>query len=184
MEAIIEGILFLKGEEGASFEELKSTLEITEDELKKYIIKLEEDYKAESRGITIQQFGNIYKLVTKKEHKNYYEKLVLEESLNELSDQALETLAIIAYNEPITRQQIDDIRGVSSVYVLRKLQLKGLIYEIGRSDLPGRPILFGTTNKFLDYFGIKSKEELPKIEEKEIISDEEINLFESKYTEK
>ena len=99
-----------------------------------------------------------------------------------LSTSALETLAIIAYNQPMVRSQIDEVRGVDSSYNVRRLVLKGLIEEKGRSELPGRPILYGTTDKFLSHFGISSLAELPKIESDEEI-DEDVDLFESKYQE-
>ena len=106
---------------------------------------------------------------------------------NILSQAALETLAIIAYNEPITRIQVDKIRGVSSGQMIRKLVAKGLIKESGRSDLPGRPILYETTNDFLDYFGLKNIEELPDmekyIEEAEEEIEEEKDLYTAKYKE-
>jgi segregation and condensation protein B len=102
---------------------------------------------------------------------------------NKLSQAALETLAIIAYNEPITRMKIDNLRGVTSVQIIRKLVAKGFIKESGRSNLPGRPILYETTNEFLDYFGLSSKEELPKFEQikNEIVDD--TDLYESTYKE-
>ena len=120
---------------------------------------------------------------TKKEHKEYYKKLVIDEENSILSQSALETLAIIAYNAPLTRIDIDNIRGVNSSYVVRKLLLKGLIEEIGRSDAPGRPRLYNITPRFLDYFGLGSIDELPKLEERQEILDDEKYLFESKYKE-
>ena len=98
-----------------------------------------------------------------------------------LTQSALEVLAIIAYNQPITRVEIDELRGVNSTYVLRRLVAKGLIKECGKSDKPGHPTLYKTTDEFLDYFGLSSKEELPKIE---ILTEEEIlekDLFKSTY---
>lgn len=119
--------------------------------------------------------------MTKKEHSKYYKSLVDEEVSDTLSPAALETLAIIAYNQPITRLMVDEIRGVSSVYVIRKLLLKNLVKEVGRSELPGRPILYGVTDQFLDYFGLKSLDDLPEITVEE--KDEEQELFTSKYKE-
>ena len=99
-----------------------------------------------------------------------------------LTQSNLETLAIIAYNQPITRSQIEEVRGVSSTHIIRKLLIRNLIQEVGRSELPGRPILYGTSDFFLDYFGISSLEQLPVIETEEIV-EEEKNLFDSKYKE-
>ena len=100
-----------------------------------------------------------------------------------LSQTSLETLAIVAYNEPITRAQIDELRGVDSIYIIRKLLAKGLIKEAGRSDLPGRPILYKTTDDFLDYFGLSSKDDLPDISKIEVEEDDEKDLFKSNYKE-
>ena len=106
---------------------------------------------------------------------------------NTLSQAALETLAIIAYNEPITRMKIDKLRGVASSQMIRKLVAKGLVKESGRSDLPGRPILYETTNDFLDYFGLSNIKELPDVEKYIEASEEEIkeekDLYTSKYKE-
>ena len=106
---------------------------------------------------------------------------------NTLSQAALETLAIIAYNEPITRMRIDSIRGVGSSQLLRKLVAKGFVKEVGRSDLPGRPILYETTSEFLDYFGLPNIEALPDmskfIEEASFTDEEETDLYTSKYKE-
>ena len=131
--------------------------------------------------------GNRLKLTTKFEHRQYYQKLLENPDTNILSQAALETLAIIAYNEPITRMQVDKIRGVGSSQMIRKLVAKGLIKESGRSNLPGRPILYETTNDFLDYFGLNSIEDLPDmekyIEQSEQDIEEEKDLYTSKYQE-
>ncbi len=182
LKGVLEGLLFVSGDEGLSLEEIKKLLDIDDDELKEIILSLQNDYRSIERGIKIEVLGSSLKLVTKKEHKEYYQKLFNNEQSETLSQSSLETLAIIAYNEPITRNQIDEIRGVNSSYVLRKLSLKGLIEEKGRSDLPGRPILYGVTDQFLDYFGLQTIADLPKLE----IADEEISetdLFTSKYVE-
>ena len=105
-------------------------------------------------------------LITKKEHKDYYQKLIVNPNTNTLSQAALETLAIIAYNQPITRIEIDELRGVNNTWLLRKLVAKGLIKEVGKSTMPGRPNLYGTTSDFLDYFGLSTIKDLPKIEPK------------------
>ena len=99
-----------------------------------------------------------------------------------MSQAALEVLAIIAYNEPVTRGQVDEMRGVDSIFVLRKLLAKGLIKESGRSNLPGHPILYKTTDDFLDYFGLSTKEDLPDISIT-IDDSEEKDLFQSNYHE-
>lgn len=182
MEGILEGLLFVVGDNGITIKEIENILEINEKEAKELINNLKKYYEDKNRGLRINYLGNTIKLTTKEEHKEYYEKLLTNESTHTLSQQALEVLAIIAYNEPITRSKIDELRGVESIYVMRKLLAKGLIKEAGRSELPGRPILYKTTDDFLDYFGLSSKEDLPKIEEIKI-EDEEKDLYKSNYKE-
>ena len=133
--------------------------------------------------MNLEFLGKKFKLTTKIEHKEFYQKLIKSESDNTLSQSTLETLAIIAYNGPITRIDIDEIRGVNSSYVVRKLLLKGLIEEVGRSDIAGKPIIYNVTSKFLDYLGLGSIEELPKLEKNSNNETHtEINLFSSKDT--
>lgn len=182
-EAILEGMLFVVGEDGLTITQIKEVLELDDESTKKLIISLKEKYENEDRGLRINFLGNTFKLTTKKEHKEFYQKLIENPETNTLSQSALETLAIIVYNEPITRVEVDEIRGVSSREIIRKLVAKGLVKEVGRSDLPGRPILYKTTSEFLDYFGLASKEDLPKFDMKveEIIED--VDLYKSKYVE-
>lgn len=182
LKGVLEGILFVQGDDGVTVKQLMDILNIDKEELKNLIIELKEDYESCDRGIRLSILGDAFKLTTKKEHKKYYEKLLTNESANLLSNSAIETLAIIAYNEPITRVEIDEIRGVSSSQMIRKLVAKGLIKEVGKSELPGRPILYKTTSEFLDYFNMSSIEELPKIDSNiEIIDD--VDLYDSKYKE-
>ena len=179
---VLEGLLFLMGEEGLPLTKVKEILEIDDDQLHNILEELKEEYKNGNHGIKIELFGDNLKLVTKKENKNYYEKLVEYEKNSVLSQASLETLAIIAYNEPVTRSFVEDIRGVDSSHIIRKLAFRNLIKEVGRSELPGRPILYGTTSVFLDCIGLSSIDQLPKIE-KEKIEDREVDLYESKYKE-
>ncbi len=182
MKAVVEGLLFLSGEDGISLENISNIIEKSIDETKEIIKELYNDYENNDRGIQIEYLGNNYKLTTKPIHKEYYKKLLIDEENSQLTQSALETLAIVAYNAPITRVDIDNIRGVNSSYVIRKLLLKGLIEDVGTSDAPGKPKLYNVSSKFLDYFGLGSIEELPKIEEDEEI-DLESDLFDSKYKE-
>ncbi len=181
MEAVIEGMLFLAGDEGIEKEKLREVLKISEEQLNKDIEQLKETYQSEKRGIRLEIIGNNLKLVTKKEHKQYYEDYFSFDLDTTLSPSALEVLAIIAYNEPITRVEIDEIRGVNSSHQVRKLVQKNMIEPKGKSNLPGRPMLYGTTTTFLDYFGLESIQDLPKMDMEEI---EELDLYDSKYTEK
>lgn len=184
-KAIVEGLLFVSGDEGLSLEQICTIVEKTKEETSKIIKELYQDYENLDRGMHIEFLGNKFKFTTKAEHKEFYKKLIKEDENSYLSQSALETLAIIAYNAPITRIEIDEIRGVNSSYVVRKLLLKGLIEEAGRSDIAGRPIIYNITTKFLDYFGLGSIDELPKIEfNKNDESSNDLNLFNSKYTEK
>ena len=182
-EAILEGMLFVVGDDGLTISQIKDVLNLEDDDAKRLILTLKEKYEQDDRGIRINFLGNTFKLTTKKEHKDYYQKLIENPESNTLSQAALETLAIIVYNEPVTRQMVDDIRGVSSRDMVRKLVAKGLIKEVGRSELPGRPILYKTTSEFLDYFGLESKEDLPKFDTQieELVDD--IDLYKSKYVE-
>lgn len=180
-KGLIEGLLFVVGDEGLTLIDLCSIIGVSDDVILNSLNDLIKDYENSDRGIRIELFGESYKLVTKKEYKDYLKKLVPDEE-DLLTQSNLETLAIIAYNQPITRVHIDEIRGVNSSHVIRKLLMRDLICEKGRSDLPGRPILYGTTDFFLDYFGINSLNQLPQIELPDS-DDSETNLFESKYKE-
>lgn len=181
LKAVLEGLLFIAGDEGVSLETLQKVLEISKENLFDLISKLSEDYAHSDRGLDLEYYGERLKIVTKKEHAQYYKRFIGEESNEPLSQSALETLAIIAYNEPVTRIMVDEIRGVSSAHIIKKLVFKNLVKEVGRSELPGKPILYGVTDQFLDHFGLKSTKDLPQL-----IFDEEIketDLFNSKYKE-
>lgn len=167
MEGIIEGLLYVQGDLGLTIKQIEDILEISEEEAKKLVLNLKNYYEENNRGLRINYLGNTIKLTTKEEHQEYYQKLLEDEKNHNLSQSALEVLAIIAYNEPITRGDLENMRGVDSTYVLRRLLAKGLIKECGKSDLPGRPILYKTTDDFLDYFGLASINDLPSIELKE-----------------
>lgn len=167
MEGIIEGLLYVQGDLGLTIKQIEDILEITEEEAKKLVLNLKNYYEEDNRGLRINYLGNTIKLTTKEEHQKYYQKLLEDPTSRNLSQSALEVLAIIAYNEPITRGDLENMRGVDSTYVLRRLLAKGLIKECGKSDLPGRPILYKTTDDFLDYFGLASIKDLPSIELKE-----------------
>ena len=184
-KAVLEGLLFVVGEEGLTFEQIQDVLQIDEEESKKILYELKHDYESDERGLRIDFLGNRFKITTKFEHKEYYQKLIENPETNFLSQAALETLAIIAYNEPITRVQIDAMRGVGTTQIIRKLVAKGFIKEVGRSDLPGRPILYETTSEFLDYFGLSTIEDLPDmkdfIQTEDVEEDNESDLYTSKY---
>ncbi len=182
MISALESILFAVGEEGLDISQISEIIDKDEEYVKKIIDDLDKKYSSEDSGIELKLLGNKYKLITKLKNSDYLKRLTDSVS-NTLSKSALETLAIIAYNEPITRVQIDEIRGVNSSQMLRNLLSKGFIEDDGKSDLPGKPILYKTTNHFLDYFGLSTKDDLPKIniEDIEVLDDED--LFLSRYQE-
>ena len=180
---VLEGLLFVTGDDGLKLEDVEKILEVTKDDALKLLEQYKKTLEFENRGLKLVYLGNRYKLTTKEEHKKYYELLVDKIVSSTLSQSALETLAIIAYNEPISVGMIDEIRGVSSRDMVRKLLFKGLIDMAGRSDLPGKPMLYKTTNKFLDYFNLSSKDELPELNVPEEMTDEEKDLFISRYKE-
>lgn len=182
MISILESILFAVGEEGLNITQISEIMEIEDEEVKKIIDELSKKYEHDDRGIELKLLGNKYKLITKSKNSEYLKKLTDNVS-NTLSKSALETLAIIAYNEPITRMGIDEIRGVNSSQMIRNLLSKGFIEDDGKSDLPGKPILYKTTDHFLDYFGLSTKEELPKINMEDIEVLDEEDLFLSRYRE-
>lgn len=182
MKAALEGLLFLVGDEGITLDDIKEILSIDDNKAEELLISLSNDYDDPSRGIKLNKYGNNYKITTKNEYKDYYEKLTELTSMKTLSQSALETLAIIAYNQPITRLDVDNLRGINSSQMIRNLVARDFIKEVGRSEKVGRPILYGVTDDFLDYFGISSIDELPKPEAVEQDTDE-VDLYESKYKE-
>lgn len=160
---ILEGLLFAVGDEGISTQQLEYVLDVNEVEIKSLLIELRERYSSISSGFDIIEVAGVYKMTTKKDHAIYLKRLIQNPNQRGLTNAALEVLAIIAYRQPITRHEIESIRGASSDNVLRKLLTFSLIEEAGRLEGPGRPILFRTTDDFLDYFGIKTLEELPEL---------------------
>ena len=179
--SVLESLLFVVGDEGLSLDEVKKILEIDDATLTQITDKLIDNYQNIDRGIELTILSNRLKLITKRENKEYLQKLVDFKDDEYLTESALETLAIIAYNQPVTRLMVDEIRGVSSAYLVRKLVYKNLICEVGRSEAAGRPVLYGTTPLFLDYFGLKSIKDLPSIE---ITKDDSVKeLYNSKYNE-
>ncbi len=183
LKGIIEGILFAVGDEGISLDDLIKILEKNSEDVKNTLMELKNDYEKDNRGIRITFLGNSFKLTTKKEHKEFFEKLLVDTKTYALSDAALEVLAIVAYNEPITRLKIDEIRGVNSSGMVRKLVAMNFIKECGKADTIGRPNLYKTTNDFLDYFGLATKEDLPKLIIKQEVENEDKDLYTSTYKE-
>jgi len=176
---ILEGLLFAVGEEGISIVQLTQVLELGNYEIEVLIGELRQRYESEKYGLAISEMAGVYKMVTKKGHASYFKKLLETPHQKTLSPAALEVLAIIAYKQPITRTGLEAVRGVNNDAVMKKLLMFDLIEEAGRTNAPGRPMQFITTDTFLDYFGIKTLDELPEINEAEIleVNDEEMTLF-------
>lgn len=161
-EAVIEAILFTMGDTV----EIGKLAEVTGMDVraaKKVLKKMEQRYQAEDRGIMLTQFDNAVQLCTKPETYEYLIKIAKNPKKIVLTDTVIETLSIIAYKQPVTRLDVENIRGVNCDHAINKLLEYDLITELGRLDAPGRPILFGTTEQFLRTFGVKTLEELPEL---------------------
>ncbi|HHW39434.1 MAG TPA: SMC-Scp complex subunit ScpB [Bacillales bacterium] len=186
MKAIVEGLLFIVGDEGIDSNQIADVLQISEIVAVELIENLKADYSKESRGMDVVEVAGVYQLTTKREHAEYFKRLVESPTTSTLSQAALETLAIIAYKQPITRAEIEEIRGVKTERPLSTLMSKSLIKEVGRAEGTGRAYLYGTTKDFLEYFGLKTLDELPALPEKlneEDIRQEEADLFFEKFQE-
>jgi segregation and condensation protein B len=175
LTVIIEGLLFIVGEEGLSIEQLAQTLLCSEEEVIKAVDQLAVFYKGYNRGIQCVNYGGVVKLLSAPFIHSYAQQMLSIQRTRQLSQSALETLAIIAYKQPITRVEIEEIRGVGCDVMLRKLQALDLIREKGRSEAPGRPILYEVTQEFMDVFQLMSLDELPKLEQ--IVSGSSQELF-------
>ena len=193
IKSIIEGILFASGRQ-VNIKELMISLELPKDDLENIIVSMQEEYKNQNRGIEIIKVDESYQLCTKKELYEYIYPILDKRSKPNLSNAALETLSIIAYNSKITRAEIEAIRGVNVDACIYKLLEYGLIQEAGKADLPGKPMTYITTNEFLKMFGYTSLDDLPelpryKLDENQqividdLIEDEEINKKENEQTE-
>jgi segregation and condensation protein B len=186
LKGILESLLFAAGDEGLSIKQIMSVMELEEYQAVELVESLKQEYDSNAeRGIAIVVLAGTYQLVTKKENSVFLKRLVESPGMNTLSQAALETLAIISYKQPITRIEIEDIRGVKTERPLQTLTAKGLIKEVGRANGAGRAILYGTTKEFLDYFGLKDINELPPLAEASIddFEQEDADLFFEKFQE-
>ena len=161
LESQIEGLLFV-ADGPTPISQIAIALEVTSKRIRATLDKLEETYQ--NRGLSLQRHKDEIQLTTTSEMAPLVETFLGLESLQRLTKSALEVLAIIAYQQPVTRPQIDAVRGVNSDSVIKRLHSRGLIAEVGRADGPGRPILYGTTPEFMQHFGLNSLEELPPLE--------------------
>lgn len=179
-EAIIEAILFTMGE-SVEVSRIAKAIEKSTDTTRKIIRNMMDKYQEEDRGIRIIELEDAFQMCTKKEMYEYLIRIAKQPKKYVLTDVVLETLSIIAYKQPVTRLEIERIRGVKSDHAVNKLVEYDLVTEVGRLDAPGRPILFGTTEEFLRRFGVQSVTELPninpeKVEDFKQEAEEEIQL--------
>lgn len=161
LSKIIEAILFVSGEP-LQIGALAHALEVTEIEINTALDALASDYDYQRRGICLKRFGSHVQLSTRADYAPYIEKLLQPVQKQSLSNAALETLAIVAYKQPVTKLDIESVRGVKCDYSVQSLVNKGLIEEVGRKETLGRPILYGTTDSFLSHFGLRTLADLPK----------------------
>ena len=176
----LHGIIFVTGIEGVSRKDLAASLQVPLNQVTEALQQLQLNLREDSLSpVELVNYNDQYRLVTKSELAPDVESYAHSPFTQKLSRAAVETLAIVAYRQPITRMGIDEIRGVSSITMLQKLLARDLIREIGRLEAPGRPVLYGVTDYFMDYFGLKSLEDLPNIEplnlNDEVTSDELFN---------
>ncbi|WP_214824044.1 SMC-Scp complex subunit ScpB [Exiguobacterium algae] len=171
-ETIIEGLLFVVGEEGMEVRALAETLDISEAAAREQLTKLEASFKDSGRPFQLIESAGVYKLVTAPDVSPYIQKYVGTMAEQALSRAAMETLVIIAYKQPVTRADIEEVRGVKVERVIHTLLSKGLIESAGRTKSIGRAKLYRTTEHFLDHFGFNSLDELPPLTFEDELSDE------------
>ena len=167
MEAVIEAILFTMGE-SVELKKIAAAIEHDEATTRKIIHRLQDKYEAEDRGLRIIELEDSFQLCTKREMYDYLIRIAKQPKKCVLTDVLLETLSIIAYRQPVTKLEIEKIRGVKSDHAVNKLVEYNLACEVGRLDAPGRPILFGTTEEFLRRFSIQSIEDLPSMQPEQV----------------
>ena len=177
IEAIVEGLLYIVGEDGARKEQIALAIDKSIEDTEVILENIQSKYASELYGIELVGYGSVYKFISKKDIYPYAQELFHSAKPNTLSQSALETLAIIAYKQPITRVEIEELRGVGAEMTLRKLLARGLIKEAGRSEAPGRPILYEVTEEFMDSFKLYTLNELPDLPEYNR-DNEQDNLFE------
>lgn len=180
LEGVIEAILFAVGD-SVELGKIAAAIEHDEDTTRKIIHRMMDKYAAEERGVRIMELENSFQMCTKKEMYEYLIRIAKQPKKYVLTDVLLETLSIIAYKQPVTKLEVEKIRGVKSDHAVNKLVEYDLVCEVGRMDAPGRPLLFGTTEEFLRRFGIQSVDELPMMNPEQVESlkteaEEEVQL--------
>lgn len=178
LKSIIEGLLFIAGDDGLEMKQLAQVLATDAETVQSQIEEMKDTYNDNEHGIEIVEVAGVYKFMTKPQLASYIQRLTESPDKSSLSQAAMETLAIIAYKQPITRAEIEDIRGVKTDRALQTLSAYALVKEEGRAQGTGRAILYGTTNEFMAHFGLRSLKELPPLpEEFEQIDEKEMDLF-------
>ena len=181
-KSTLESLMYIWGEP-LDVKDAADAAEITEEEALECFLELMEEYEQEGRGIMIRRVKNSFQFATRAENADAIERLCRPVKTKKLTQAALETLAIVAYKQPVTRSEIDSIRGIKSDRIIEGLMKKDLIFEKGRSEGIGRPILYATTDNFLKQFGLTNIKELPEFEEHEdfvIDRDEESSYLQMK----
>jgi segregation and condensation protein B len=173
LKSIIEGLLFMAGDEGLTKRQLADIMDIDAEFALELVYDLQRDLEREGRGVQIAEVASAFRMTTHPDHMPYFERMAYTPTRSQLSQAALETLSIVAYRQPITRVEIEEIRGVKCDRAIQSLVAKDLIEEVGRAEAIGRPILYGTTKSFLDYFGLASIRDLP--EPKEVSLDDALD---------
>ena len=163
MESVVEAVLFVCGKE-VSLSDMAEVLNLDKATTRAVIRALSDKYEQQNRGIRIIEMDNTFQMCSAPEYFEYVAQITQSSRQSFLTPSLLETLSIIAYKQPVTKAQIEEIRGVSAEHAVNRLVERGLIAETGRLDAPGKPILFGTTKEFLRYFGLKSANDLPVLE--------------------
>ncbi len=164
LQGVLESVLFVTGD-ALTVQELAQNLDVTEMELEHALGALSGRYESLGSGLSVKRFGQHVQLSSKAEHAPFIERVLQPVQKKSLSQAAMETLAVVAYRQPITRQEVEAVRGVKCDYSLQSLLQKGLLQEAGRKETLGRPILYATTPGFLAHFGLQSLQELPPLPE-------------------
>lgn len=167
LQGAVEAILFTMGE-SVELDKIASAIGHDEETTRKIIHNMMDRYESDDRGIRIIELDNAFQMCTKKETYEYLIRVAKQPKRYVLTDVLLETLSIIAYRQPVTKLEIEKIRGVKTDHAVNKLVEYGLVEEVGRMDAPGRPLLFGTTEEFLRRFSVHSLDELPTLEPEQI----------------
>ncbi|MCQ2748211.1 MAG: SMC-Scp complex subunit ScpB [Mycoplasmoidaceae bacterium] len=180
-KSIIQSILYTVGSEGIELSSIKKVLDISINDIRQTLKEMGTEMANDPNcGLCIKAFGDKYYLLTKESNHEYLAKLVNIKTRNPLTPALLETLAIIAYNQPCTRQKIEEIRNTDPTFAVDRLIELGLIANTGKADTPGNPYLYEVTQKFFELFGIKSIKDLPPIEDANFnLSDDDMNFFDS-----